>query len=491
MKMKRKIVILLIYLLLTGIVFLSCNPDKNLTNPNAADTDRILSDPEYVESLLEGLFLQWWNSNQGAYPAMGLSIAADEATSQLVNGNLNREPRRSWNNSESSVNRYFVETPWYGMYKAILDSNDILKALDNGTLSVDINMVSALCNFTKGLSYGFLALFFDQAAILDQNTDLETHNFTFESYSEVMETAVVHLLETIDIANKNSFNIPDNWINGLAINNEDLCRIAHSYIARFMAQVGRDQEERTSVNWGIVINHIEQAIDADFAPIGDGELYYDKLKYYSNFEGLIYIDYKTLGPADTSGAYLEWLEIDPSRRKSWGYNIDIHTRDKRITGGNFDIDGTDFRYRSDKAHYYSRVFDISRYNYKRYAYYYPDKTGSLPILTVREMNLLKAEALIRLGMPGAADLINITRVGRGELPPAADDDPDLFAKMKYEKRIECMFTASGLAFFDDRGWGELTPGTPIHFPVPAKELNILRLPVYTFGGSGEGSAPRK
>jgi len=61
--------------------------------------------------------------------------------------------------------------------------------------------------------------------------------------------------------------------------------------------------------------------------------------------------------------------------------------------------------------------------------------------------------------------------------------------MKYEKRIECMFTASGLAFFDDRGWGELTPGTPIHFPVPAKELNILRLPVYTFGGSGEGSAP--
>ncbi|MCP4724391.1 MAG: hypothetical protein GY863_05130 [bacterium] len=67
-------------LLVTFFFFTSCNPDKNLTNPNAADTDRLLSDPEYVESLLDGLFLQWWNSNQGYYPAMGLSIAADEGS---------------------------------------------------------------------------------------------------------------------------------------------------------------------------------------------------------------------------------------------------------------------------------------------------------------------------------------------------------------------------------------------------------------------------
>ena len=33
-------------------------------------------------------------------------------------------------------------------------------------------------------------------------------------------------------------------------------------------------------------------------------------------------------------------------------------------------------------------------------------------------------------------------------------------------------------------------GTPLHFPVPAKELQTLQLPVYTFGGvGGEAAAP--
>jgi hypothetical protein len=39
---------------------------------------------------------------------------------------------------------------------------------------------------------------------------------------------------------------------------------------------------------------------------------------------------------------------------------------------------------------------------------------------------------------------------------------------------------------------ELPSGTPLHFPIPAKELEVALLDKYTFGGGGEGtySAPR-
>jgi hypothetical protein len=56
--------------------------------------------------------------------------------------------------------------------------------------------------------------------------------------------------------------------------------------------------------------------------------------------------------------------------------------------------------------------------------------------------------------------------------------------LMYEKKIEMFGVAAGTAFFDARGWGTLVEGTPIHFPIPARELETLNLPAYTFGGIG-------
>jgi hypothetical protein len=110
------------------------------------------------------------------------------------------------------------------------------------------------------------------------------------------------------------------------------------------------------------------------------------------------------------------------------------------------------------------------------------------------MDLLQAEALYRLGLPGVADLVNRTRVDRGGLTPATDVDPHLFDMLAYEKRIETFYTGEGIAFFDRRGWGDpistdefghgLVQGTLFHFPVPGRELERLGLPYYTFGGEG-------
>jgi hypothetical protein len=132
-------------------------------------------------------------------------------------------------------------------------------------------------------------------------------------------------------------------------------------------------------------------------------------------------------------------------------------------------------------------------------------------MTTVEMQLIKAEGLLRTAGPSqeVADIINATREGRGQLPPAlaSESECDLMDKLIYEKRIEGFLLCGGCAFFDRRGFGPLAPtgpdfhhglveGTPLHFPIPGIELERLGLPYYTFGGVGmemaEGAAaPRR
>jgi hypothetical protein len=132
-------------------------------------------------------------------------------------------------------------------------------------------------------------------------------------------------------------------------------------------------------------------------------------------------------------------------------------------------------------------------------------------MTVDEMRLLKAEALFWLGNEGpnqqVADLLNVTRVGKGKLPAITAVGPPagtgcvprkptgecgtLYDALMYEIRIEMAGIEGPIQWFNGRGLGWLVSGTPVHFPVPGRELNTLRLPLYTFGGApGQpGSAP--
>ena len=83
--------------------------------------------------------------------------------------------------------------------------------------------------------------------------------------------------------------------------------------------------------------------------------------------------------------------------------------------------------------------------------------------------------------PRATDLVIELWVANGSCG-------NLMDALIYEKRIETFGVASGLAYFDARGWGILVKDTPIQFPVPARELETIGLPAYSFGGGGTGSA---
>ena len=107
-----------------------------------------------------------------------------------------------------------------------------------------------------------------------------------------------------------------------------------------------------------------------------------------------------------------------------------------------------------------------------------------------ENDLLWAEALIRTGASGAAALINHTRVGpdrlgrpRGGLPPATDADPNLLQELQYEQDVE-LPGSNTAPYYNQRRIDKLEPLTPHEMPVPAKELGVLKLALYTCGGAG-------
>ena len=186
----------------------------------------------------------------------------------------------------------------------------------------------------------------------------------------------------------------------------------------------------------------------------------------------------------------------------------IETPDLRIHGPDGDEPGIYFGYNVND------IWDPARGTYRWSHYYYHRDgtgdfwyTGKQVTISRTEMDLLKAEALIRLGRAEeAVPLINATRVANGGLPPVTIDGPpddancvprkvtgecgSLWDAMIHERQMENTAIESVNIWFDFRGLGRLQEGSLIHFPVSGIEMENLGLPVYTFGGvGGEGAAP--
>ena len=517
--------------LLLAFVWAGCQ-DLSVENPNNPDRTRALAEPNDVEALVSNLFSEYWNATQGCNGSPMLSTMADQHSCSWANWgmrDMSSEPRIAWDNSSSYSRRASTEGPWFDNYTGISNAIDGLRAVEENEQAfidagIDVNRLRAFAKFNMGLMHGHLALFFDKAFVVDETVDLEavalgSVELPAQPYNEVMQRAIGFLDEAIAIAQANSFTIAasDDWIFGLDVDNQRLIRLANSYAARFMAQVARTPEERAAVDWNEVMRRIDAGIVEDFAPIGDdnGDREWDCLKWVGS-EGTTWsrADYRTIGPADESvcdpndgkiNCFQEWLDTPLQDRLVF----DVHTSDRRIVGSADDptVDGKDFQYQGDNGPFPPArgTYHYASHNPFRYKYYRDNgSNGPMPVMLKAEMDLLKAEALLRTGgsTQMVADLINNTRVPRGELNPAqatdavgSPDDPQnhrdgasLWAKLKHEKRIETFLTAAGLAFFDDRGWGDLVDNTPYHFPIPGKELETLALQTYTFGGGGEGSA---
>ena len=465
----------------------------NLNNPDAA---RALADPGDVESLLGGTFRTWWLRAYRETPAMTLAVGSETITSGWGNwtmSGISRFPRARWTNELGS---YGVQgTTWHGLYGGISAVNDAMIArkggLDFGPDGRDNARLEAYGKFMQGMFHAWVGLFFDQGYILDETVDLEADPIEMVPYQEVFAAGMAQLDEALRLAQANSFTIPSEWLGGVSYTNHDLVRLIHTFKARYLPQVARSVSERNAVDWNRVLQHADQGITEQFSPQGDpgtgwfvGTLYYSYMQIWSR------VDYMVIGPADTTGGWEAWYNDGDWTGR---YEYVLETPDRRIHAPGEPLEpGTDFyHYGASNFHPASPDYRDSRYLPNRYDHWLT-RTGPMPGFTLRELDFIRAEAYLRLGQTNlAADLINKTRVGRGGLDPVSGNDPNLMEFLLYEKRLEMYGLDGPGSFFDARGWGLLWEGTPIHFPVPGRDLELMGWDAaYTFGGDDqEGSAP--
>ena len=505
---------------LAGGLLAACQ-DLDVSNPNNPDRIRAASNPIVVESAVSTAFLAWWEWNQDTYPGFVTSTVADEFTSAFADfGQLetSSEPRQSWNNSPAFTRNEVNEDPWYGYYSIVSNVNDALFAIDSGVVVGDATRTAraeAFGKFSQALAHGYLGLLFDRAWVIEEDLDLETVPIAdvpglLVPYDEVMAAAVAEMEEAIAVAEATAFTLPaDGWLH-TEMSNEEFVRLMHSFLARFLAYAPRSRAEREAVDWEAVIAHIDAGITEDFAPLGEsGVLYSDWKRLVSRVRNVTRpgdfarMDYWLVGPADTTDAFLSWVNTPLNDRVPFR----MITPDRRLQG---EAVGSIGKYAGYNA---TDLFAASRGRYHQSYYYFHRfgtgtswESGPIPAMTVTEMHLLKAEALIRLGRAEeAVPLINLTRVANGELAPVTVDGPpddeacvprkldgscgSLWDALRYEKRIEFAGVDPMVAYFDARGWQTLKENSFVHLPVPGRELGALGLPLYTVGGGLEGSAP--
>ena len=254
------------FLLILSLFTLS-GCDLEVENINDPDRDQVLSTPEGVKALTGGLFNQWYKNEQHNLnsPGPALWVMADWGTVTFANYScvdLSKEPRIFLNNTPSY--RYHKNTRnfWRNMYSMLSSANDVLTAVNNNGIEVGANgeetqMIRGTAHFIQGLANGYIGLIYDQAFPSDENTDLE--NLEAIPYSGSIDMAITQLEQAIEIFDNNTFTLPVEWMTH-AYTNEELSKIANSFIARLMVCTPRNIEESTNVDWQKVLNHAHAVI---------------------------------------------------------------------------------------------------------------------------------------------------------------------------------------------------------------------------------------
>lgn len=516
--------------------------DLDITNHNAPDRFRALAEPGDVEVLIYSAYRLWWQSAHHNQPNRAYSIMGNETTSALTGSavyDVAREPRERIPNTDGYPGWWVQRRPWDLRWQVISNAVDGLQAIRDNNLRiteqvgdsvVDVTVrAQAFAYFLAGLGHIYLAFHFDQSYIFTPDMelaedldfkDLGKAGFDFRPYWEVAEVGRELLKTSIELMAQSPRPIPAHWTNSVELTPEEFTRIAHSFIVRSLVYTPRSPEERAAVDWEEVLYHLDRGIQKDLWAQYEENVWIAAYKLYTQFLNDARLSNRFVGPADTSGAYQDWLAKPLEERDKFL----VATPDRRITGPTPTSNGSMVGYRSTNV---TNVATRGQYlNSHYYSLRFGGQTGVrengiLVTMPVLEMDFIRAEAYYRLGRKDeAAEIINRTRtaprfIGNVEypgLPPVTaagvpestgcvprkpyrlEDGTipcgDLWDALMYEKRVELHGIEALIPYADARGWGQLVEGTPIHFAVTWRELELIGYPEYSFGGVGQpGGAP--
>ena len=464
--------------LLLSIAFTSCNKDLDVPYKNKPDKNEVFTDPENVYSIAKSSFYNWYMAvNSSLSPRMSMWVMADQGTCSWANSgmyNLSSEPRKAFNNTTSYTYAYVFETFYSDMYATLNQTKNILGAIDNG-MTIEINdddktnMVRAFAYFVHGITLGYISMVYDQVYIVNENSD--SVNIPLSSYQEGTAAALQSLDSCIALCRHHFFTIPDTWINGSTYSSKELRQLASSFAARFLVYMPRNKSENSQTDWARVLSYANNGIERPLEVYMDNSNWKNYFHYYTVRPGWARIDCRIINL------------MDP--RYPWRFPDDGHnpapaqSNDNRLT--------TDFKFNSVNNMKPERgYYNFSNYEYVRYPYAITADKGFLTDYSLAESDLIKAEANAELGnLETAIQIINNgSRTQRGGLSPLNNNSnyDKVMKAIFYERDIELIQTGFGIAFFDMRRRDMLQKGTMLHFPIPAKELMVMEMPLYTFGG---------
>ncbi len=515
----------------------------DVQNPNAPDAARAFSDPAAVAGLITGGFKNWFNTHEEYNSALVLDAMADSYTASWNNFNLRYyssygvecPERCGWDNAPTSALRFQVEYYWYGYYGVLSNANDVLTAIrKNGVVISDqptTDRTEAAAVLLQAMVFAQIALNYDQGFIVTEETDLSTpekvQQLEFKPRDELRDAAMAKFDEAIGLLQGQSFTTPTAWfgiIGAQSYSSEQLVRVARTMQAELLAYYPRTSAENGQVNWSQVATYASQGISTgapfDFGyyqddPSSPSQQFWSGVKSWGNDITTMRLDTrvahlitgeckdlaKTVCPPADRVQADPWPDPDGNPQPlaedarvgdgTWGATDDFLGVGTLQEGAG---SGTDFAFASGnifrpaRGQFHQSNLGHIRYNYLAYpGYGRPefDGTGFVPTYSATMNDLLWAEGLIRGGgdLQTAAQLINKTRVGRGNLDPvsAADGTAGLLTALQYEQDIE-LAGISAAPFYNRRRIDGLWPMTPRQMPVPAKELQILQRELYTFGG---------
>jgi hypothetical protein len=519
---------------LTGVVAAGC-VDLEVQNPLDPDRERALRTASDIEALVGGSYRNWYNTNTATTSvAPILTTVAYMHSATAANFGMvqfSSYPKEAVHHL--TANSFYGEfaNNWTWLYRAVSAVTDGLRTLDEGavTLPADqLSRVRAYGYFVLGLAHGSAALLYDQGYIYDPSISVD--DVELAPYTEVMSAAYGYFDRAIQEASGQSFTVPALWMAN-DVSAAELVRLAHSYKARYRANIARTPAERAAANWDLILSDIDKGITETFAwDMRQGSGWSSGAAHNMfRFGPWGQLSYQVLGMADQSGQYQKWLSRDPWDRHP-NLSVDqledaflIMTPDLRFPQGStareqadndgriFEVptnaSGTTMTFGSQWNRPDRGAFRWSYYRSKQFNEWATPGTNrhDWPEMRVEEMRLLRAEGLYRKGdLAGGAAIINETRVPAGlnatdasgantscvpKLPNGSCGD--LWEMLKWEARLELMYTGPHMSpwYFNGRGWGDLPQGVFLQMPVPGREAELLMMQPYTFGGTGESAAP--
>lgn len=521
----------LILLLAISVTFASC-ADLSVQNVNDPTTEAVEGDAANQTKLLAGGFFDLTTAMVSQH-GVNINMIADQNTST---NNFNaywdftEEPRRRLTNTTSYSNTNVFEDFFNGANSAVATANIFINNIVNEGQTItnpsgdDItNDILAQAYFLRGLSYGLLGLMYDQGYLIDENFNVGVDEPSFVPYGQLIDASITDLEQAISLAaNSETFvfntmpNPVDSW------NAQEFQDIVNSFAARILAGEARTAEQRDSQDWQTILEYARKGIGGPESlsdlgvfsnqNIGSSGEFSNDLCDFSNLlvAGSLFPPGQGNGYNPTDVKPIHMLDPSypveyPADQASGGEaGLEPASSDDPRLGYYIYTTNPGFLNPSRNANLYSNYFSL---RFFADSDWFPQENRII-FFTDTETELLIAEAQLMMGnTSGAAMTLNNSPAGTGEttlgFPFPAErrgyiEDATLsgghtmtggesIAEFQWallrEYSVE-IHTLGGTSvpWFFMRRHDMLQEGSATMLPVPASELEILGMEIYTFGG---------